>query len=85
MANPCCPICRRTVKDIIKTYRSTWDLSMGLGLTADTGTPFRWVWRLRASAPPTPDPSRLSGLLSTSWDEAEPKEEFRRTAAPGLG
>ncbi|KAJ8402758.1 hypothetical protein AAFF_G00364300 [Aldrovandia affinis] len=23
MANPCCPICRRTVKDIIKTYRST--------------------------------------------------------------
>lgn len=23
MANACCPICRRTIKDIIKTYRST--------------------------------------------------------------
>ncbi|XP_061084081.1 E3 ubiquitin-protein ligase NEURL1-like isoform X3 [Conger conger] len=23
MSNPCCPICRRAVKDIIKTYRST--------------------------------------------------------------
>lgn len=22
MANACCPICRRTIKDIIKTYRS---------------------------------------------------------------
>ncbi|KAK7901442.1 hypothetical protein WMY93_018211 [Mugilogobius chulae] len=23
MSNACCPICRRTIKDIIKTYRST--------------------------------------------------------------
>ncbi|KAL8187397.1 UNVERIFIED_CONTAM: E3 ubiquitin-protein ligase neurl1 [Gekko kuhli] len=23
MANACCPICRRAIKDIIKTYRST--------------------------------------------------------------
>lgn len=23
MANACCPICRRTIKDIIKIYRST--------------------------------------------------------------
>ncbi|MEQ2186540.1 E3 ubiquitin-protein ligase neurl1 [Goodea atripinnis] len=23
MANACCPICRRTIKDIIKTYRNT--------------------------------------------------------------